>query len=102
MEQTPQLDTVLEVLRAHEHELRSKGVARLAVFGSVARGQPMPESDIDVMIDLDSGNIPSLFVYLGIARDLENWLGRSVDLAVRTRLKRWIRPAAEAEAVYAF
>jgi predicted nucleotidyltransferase len=102
MERTIQLDNVLAILRTHEGELRQKGVARAAVFGSVARGQSTGTSDIDVMIDLDPNNIPSLFTYLGIARELETWLGYPVDLAVRTRLKRFIRPHAEAEAVYAF
>jgi uncharacterized protein len=102
MDRTPNLSKVLLVLRTHEAELRRKGIARLAVFGSVARGHPTATSDIDVMVDLDPDNIPSLFTYLGIARELEAWLGCPVDLAVRTRLKRWIRPTAEAEAVYAF
>ena len=102
MDMTPQLNDVLLVLRAHEEELRRKGVASLAVFGSLARGQSTPASDIDVMVDLDPDNIPSLFTYLGIARELEAWLGRPVDLAVRTRLKRFVRPIAEAEAIYAF
>lgn len=96
------LDAVLAVLRAHESDLRRKGIMRAAIFGSVARGQPDTDSDVDIMVELDPANVPSLFTYLGIARELEEWLGRKVDLAVRDSLKQYVRPQAEAEAVYAF
>lgn len=102
MNDVPQLDMVLTVLRAHEPDLRRKGILRAAIFGSVARGHSETGSDVDVMVELDPANVPSLFTYLGIARELETLLGRRVDLAVRDRLKPYIRPGAEAEAVYAF
>jgi predicted nucleotidyltransferase len=47
------LKSVLEALKAHESELRQLGVRHAAVFGSVARGQARPQSDIDVLVDLD-------------------------------------------------
>jgi predicted nucleotidyltransferase len=47
------LKSVLEALKAHEAELRQLGVRHAAVFGSVARGQARPQSDIDVLVDLD-------------------------------------------------
>jgi predicted nucleotidyltransferase len=47
------LKSVLEALKAHENELRQLGVRHAAVFGSVARGQARPQSDIDVLVDLD-------------------------------------------------
>lgn len=98
----PQLDQVLAVLRAHEADLKQKGVARAAVFGSVARRQPHADSDIDIMVELDPANVPSLFTYIGIAQELETWIGRRVDVTIRERLKQYIRPSAEADAVYAF
>ena len=73
-----------------------------AVFGSVARGEQSQTSDIDVLIDLDPEAVPDLFTYVGIARELREWLGRDVDLAQRRTLKRHVRPTAEREAVYAF
>lgn len=102
MDQLSQLDEVLTVLRAHEADLKRKGIARVAIFGSVVRQQSHGDSDVDIMVELDPANIPSLFTYLGIARELETWIGRPVDLSVRDRLKKYIRPAAEAETVYAF
>lgn len=71
----PQLDEVLAVLRAHESDLKRKGIARAAIFGSVARQQSRGDSDVDIMVELDPMNIPSLFTYLGIAREMEAWIG---------------------------
>ena len=99
---TPTLDRVLALLREREADLHRRGVLHAAVFGSVARGDQQDTSDIDLMVDLDRTNVPTLFEYIGIALDLEAALGRPVDLTVRDNLKRHIRPNAEAEAVYAF
>lgn len=47
------LQDVFEILRVHESELRRLGVLHAAMFGSVARGQAVSGSDIDVLIELD-------------------------------------------------
>ena len=56
------LDDVLQTLRDHEYELKRMGASHAAVFGSVARGEAKPSSDIDVLVDLDPerrpGNLP--------------------------------------------
>ncbi|MDB5521732.1 MAG: nucleotidyltransferase [Tardiphaga sp.] len=44
---------ILDVLRRSEPELRAKGVRHAGLFGSAARGEANPDSDIDIMIDLD-------------------------------------------------
>ncbi len=102
MQRPPSLPEVIAVLRAHEADLRRRGVCHAAVFGSVARDEQSRASDNDVLVDLDPDAIPDLFTYAGIARELREWLGRDVDLAQRRMLKRHVRPAAEREAVYAF
>lgn len=102
MDHPPSLEDVLGVLRAHEAELRQEGVARAAVFGSVARHEATPVSDVDILVDLDPHHIPTLLTYVGIQMALRDWLGCEVHMAVRENLKRYIRPEAEREAVYAF
>lgn len=97
----PELDGIISTLQAHEATLRRQGVARVAVFGSVARGDDTPSSDVDLLLDLDPANIPTLLGYVGIQMDLGTLLGREVHLAVRENLKR-VRAEAEREAVYAF
>jgi predicted nucleotidyltransferase len=102
MDHTPRLPEVLDVLRTHASELRREGILRAAVFGSVARGEATPDSDIDVLVDLDPNHIPTLLQYVGIQMTLTEWIGRAVHLAVRENLKPYIRPSAERDAVYAF
>jgi predicted nucleotidyltransferase len=102
MDRTPQLEDVLGVLRTHEADLRQQGIARVAVFGSVARQEATPASDVDILVDLDPHHIPTLLTYVGIQMTLSEWLGHEVHMAVRENLKRYIRPEAEREAIYAF
>lgn len=74
----------------------------MAVFGSVARGEARPDSDVDLIIDLDWTNVPDLFSYMGIEMDLAEWIGRQVHLAVRDGLRPYVRPEVERDAIYAF
>lgn len=92
----------LTILRQHEAELRARGVVYAAIFGSVARGEARPDSDVDVLIDLDPAVRLNLFAYAGIAADLQEWIGHPVDLARRARLRPHVRPSVEASAVRAF
>lgn len=102
MDQKSILEQVLEILRARQAELHRRGIQHAAVFGSVARGDARPDSDVDVLVDLDYQNTPSAWEYVELGMDLQTWLGREVHLAVRTNLHPYIRPEAERDAVYAF
>lgn len=72
--------------------LRQYGVTKADLFGSVARGDETDTSDIDLLIQLP--HKASLFDYIGLKQDLEQALGRSVDLveydAIKPRLKSYI------------
>ena len=96
------LTTILASLRAHEVELRARGVVHVAVFGSVVRSENRPDSDVDLFVDLTPDVAGDFFAYAGIAADLEQIVGRDVDVARRDRLRPHVRPSAEAQAVYAF
>lgn len=54
------------------------GASNVRVFGSVARGSAGPESDIDLLVDFEPGR--SLVDHVGLWRDLEDLLGRPVDV----------------------
>ena len=92
----------LTLLRAHEGELRQRGVRRAALFGSVVRGEARPDSDVDILIELDEDNPPDLFAYAGLVDYIRALFPAPVDVANRASLKPHVRPAAEREAVYAF
>ncbi len=78
-------------------------VKELSVFGSVARGELRPDSDIDLLVDFLPEARPGLLGLSAMARELSAILDRHVDLAVKPALKPLIRSEilAEARVVYA-
>jgi predicted nucleotidyltransferase len=59
--------------------------SRVRLFGSAARGEDRPDSDIDLLVDFDEGS--SLFDLMHLSRELEDLLGRSVDVVSAGGLK---------------
>ena len=95
-------DTVLARLRAAEPDLRAKGVAHAALFGSVARDEQRPDSDIDILVELDGSSQLGLWEYVGVITFIEDMFPVKVDVSNRASLKAHVRPSAEHDAVYAF
>lgn len=98
----PSLDAVLRALRSRRPELERMGVRHASVFGSVARGDARPDSDVDIVVDVDPAVVSGLFAQGGIQQDIEAWIGHPVDLARRDRLRPGIAEAVAAEGVDAF
>jgi predicted nucleotidyltransferase len=71
---------VVATLRAHEAELRAAGIRRLSLFGSVARGDAEPDSDVDLAVELGPDAHVDLFRLTGLEQRLAELLGRRVDL----------------------
>ena len=80
-------------------EMRTYGVKRLALFGSVARGEDRPESDVDILVEFDRQI--GLFTFVSLQRYLEGLIGRTVDLAMPESLRPEMKAAILAEATYA-
>ncbi|RAU21788.1 nucleotidyltransferase [Paramagnetospirillum kuznetsovii] len=95
-------DDVTRILRARRDDLVRMGVVHAAIFGSVARGDERPDSDIDIMIEVDPAIVRGIFAIGGIQQSLEEWIGRSVDLARRDRLRPGIAEEAARDGVHAF
>lgn len=89
---------MLETLRAHEPELKAAGIARLRLFGSVARGEH--GNDVDLVAEFDRSL--SLIDLIGLENRLSDLLGRKVDLAQERSLKPRVRMNVDREAVLAF
>jgi predicted nucleotidyltransferase len=70
-------DAVIAVLRAHAPELQQPGIRHVCLFGSLARGEAGPDSDIDLVAELDPDARVGLFRLIGLERRL---LDRNVDL----------------------
>lgn len=75
--------------------LKSHGVKRVAIFGSVARGEETPESDIDLLVAFEQPL--GLFTLTDLQRELSERLGRKLDLVTDGALSRYIRPFVEKE-----
>lgn len=95
-------DEALETLRRREHDLRARGVRRAAVFGSIARGDNRPDSDIDVMLELDAEAHLTVYDYVRLKDYVASFFDGPVDVVNRDGLKPSVRPAATADAIYAF
>ncbi len=95
-------EEIIVTLRDREGELRERGVRHIALFGSVARNDAKPESDIDILIELEPDAPVGVFEYVGIARYLADLFPNRVDVANRSGLKALVRPDVERDAVYAF
>jgi uncharacterized protein len=91
----------LEALRARDSEIQAiaakHGAGNVRVFGSVARGEAQPESDIDFLIDV-VGPTTSWFPG-GLLVDLENLLRRRVDLVIARSLHPLVRESVLKDAV---
>jgi predicted nucleotidyltransferase len=92
-------DEVVEKIRAHYDELQRFGVQSISVFGSVARGEAGPESDVDLLVDLRRG--VTLFGFIDLRDYLQELLGVPVDLTTTDALREQIRDTVLAEAVRA-
>jgi len=57
---------ILDRLRLNERALRERGVLHAALFGLRARGDNRPDSDIDIMVDLDPAIVVTIFDYAGV------------------------------------
>jgi predicted nucleotidyltransferase len=96
-------ERVLGILRAHEADLRARGVMRLRLFGSIARGAAGPDSDVDLIAEIDHASRFSLFDLVGLQHDLEDLIGRKVEITTATeRMRPRIRRRVEADAIEVF
>lgn len=73
-------DQVVRTLRAHEAELRAAGIRTLSLFGSVARREEHPDSDVDLAVRLDPNAHVGLFRFVALESRLTELLGRPVQL----------------------
>jgi len=95
-------EEIIARLQEYEAALRARGVTHAAVFGSRARGDQRPESDTDIMIEIDPDAPVGVWEYAGIKAYIASLLDGPVDVVDRDRLKPYVKPAATAEAIYAF
>lgn len=93
--------TVLLRLREHEAELKRLGVEHLYLFGSTARGDARPESDVDLFFDHERGAL-SLFTLMDVKEAAARILGHGTDIMTRASLHPVLRDRIVASALRVF
>ncbi|GIX27868.1 nucleotidyltransferase family protein [Pelomicrobium sp. G1] len=94
-------DEAIQKLRQHFPELRERfGVAHLSVFGSVARDEAGPESDVDILVEFSPDARVGLFGLIELQQRLEELLGCKVDVGTPQGLRPRIRDRVLSEAVH--
>lgn len=92
-----QRDEVLAILTQHQDSQKHFGVKSLAIFGSVARDEARPDSDVDILVEFEG--LVTFDRYMDLKFYLEDHLGTRVDLVSRRTLKPQILPSIEQEAI---
>ncbi len=93
-----QREQVLDILGEHKQELSTKySVTRLGIFGSVARGEAIETSDVDIVVEMP----PDLFQMVHMKEELEQLLVAPVDLVrYQKHLNALLKSRIDREAVY--
>jgi predicted nucleotidyltransferase len=95
-------ERILVILREHEPELKAAGLLHLRLFGSVARGEDTPESDVDLLFDYDESQPGNLVGAYGFEDRITEILGVKAHLSSAKYMRPRIRDRVLQEAVRAF
>jgi predicted nucleotidyltransferase len=95
-------ETVLHTLRVHQNELQRRGVLHAAVFGSMARGEAKPDSDLDILVELDPHTPMDIFAYTNLKRFISDLFPLPTDVVNRAALKESLSQGSQNDAIYAF
>jgi|SRR5687768_1343754 uncharacterized protein len=90
---------ILALLKSHKRQLKKFGVRSVFMFGSMARNQARKRSDVDLLVEFERPI--GLFEFARLKQDLEELLGRKVDLVTREALRKELRENILHEAIHA-
>jgi uncharacterized protein len=96
------VDDAVATLRRYEGALRARGIRHAAVFGSVARGDNRPNSDLDILVEFEPGAEGSIYQYMRLKDYIAGLFEGPVDVIDRDALKPYLRTPSARDAVYAF
>lgn len=95
-------DEVIARLKQAEPALRARGIRHAAVFGSVARGEERPDSDIDILLDFEPRREGTIYEYVAVQKFVASLFEGPVDVVDREGLKPHLRAPSGRESIYAF
>lgn len=90
---------LLDYLKAYKEQNSEKYyIEQLGVFGSFARDEATPESDIDIVVKMSK---PDMYALIGIKQDIENYFKNKVDIVqLRERMNALLKSRIFKEAIY--
>jgi hypothetical protein len=91
---------IMNVLQQHHTHLRDLGIKRIGLFGSFVRGEQRPESDIDFLVEFESGR-KTFDTFMELSFFLEDVLQHKVELVTVESLSPYIGPYILKEVEYA-
>jgi predicted nucleotidyltransferase len=94
-------DETINRLHGLKPFFQENGVRRVRIFGSHARDEASPDSDLDLIVDFEPGRTPDLWSFVGIGLELGDRLGIAVDLFTPDSLHPLLRDKIEGAAVEA-
>jgi predicted nucleotidyltransferase len=95
-------DDVIAKLQEAEPALRARGIRRAAVFGSIARGDDRPDSDIDILVEFEPGAEGTIYEYVRLKEFISSLFSGPVDVIDRDALKPHLHAPAARDTFYAF
>jgi uncharacterized protein len=93
---------IIIALRAHQEALRAAGIIRLSLFGSAARNEAGPDSDIDLAAEFDPAAKMDLIRLVSLERELGELLGRPVEILPEPVKKPRLRANVDRDRIRAF
>jgi predicted nucleotidyltransferase len=92
------MENVVEILKEHEAEMATRfSVRKIGVFGSHARGEQGPDSDVDILVEFERVSFDN---YMDLLYYLDELLGASVDLVTVGGISPYLKEHVEKEVVW--
>jgi hypothetical protein len=95
-------ERVLRILREQAPRLRERGITSLSLFGSMARGEAGPESDVDLLIEVDPEAGFGLSDLLDLQEEFGQLLARPINFAFGSEMRPWLRQWIEEDRIGVF
>jgi len=98
---TKSIEEVKNILKEHKEEVSRKyKVSEIGIFGSFVRGDQKKRSDLDILVEFDEENIPSLLKLIEMERYLQRLLRKKVDLVMKSSIRPELKDIILKEVVY--